>query len=454
MFTAHIGRRVLALYNTRQGTDHTLRSFFDGEFHRLFYDEDRYLMKAGNSKFGQLVNNRKSLAKAAKVDGQLLADLMPGHRRDALAAFHADAETLEEAHGHLVQGGFARDVDASTSGQVTDLARTIDADEVYASWIGAAAGVGVAGGLNLLVDDDTVLEGILDGWQVYRQYLRDTEGMPGNQIETWNGQWLRHRFSQHYDARRPLRDWKPDVKPGPRLNTADWVRVVFALARALDGAERPALAYVYSFGQTNKTIGFVQLDLPSVSNLYDLYVRLFGMPTAMDGLDPRAVFEQFYATEFSVYRACQEGTIGVRALEPKALRQYMPGGDTRLPKPPTSDAAEKVVPYRIYQTWIVAMLHSNEKLLDLAQRTADALVAYTHSDDRAKATGQRTVENEVLKASRLRDFVDKLTKVVDGSSAEDAALFDGLVQEMMRMSGSDVPLLLTLIRFKYAVARA
>ncbi len=193
----------------------------------------------------------------------------------------------------------------------------------------------------------------------------------------------------------------------------------------------------------------MQLDLPRVASLFDLYVHLFGMPEATGGIDPKRLFEHLYTTEFSVYRACQEGSIGVRALEPEALRQYM-RGDVSLPKPPAAGSPEKAVSFNIYQTWIIAMLHSNDKLLDLAQRTAEALYTRATNDDRGKATSQRAVE-DILKASRLREFIERLTPVV---SSDDSDLFDCLVGEMMQMSSSDVPLLLTLIRFKYAVARA
>lgn len=70
MYTPLLGRRLLDRANARDGRDRTPAEFFVEEFHRLVFDDDDYLMPAGNSKFGQLVNNRKKNQAAAEREGR------------------------------------------------------------------------------------------------------------------------------------------------------------------------------------------------------------------------------------------------------------------------------------------------------------------------------------------------------------------------------------------------
>lgn len=437
MYTAYIGRRLLDLYNQhrRDGPSLNPRAFFDEVFFPLFFDDERYLMLANNSKFDQKAKQKKA------------GD--PEERREALSSFHKDILTLDEPHGHLYLGGTARELDAATSGQITDVKIPVNADEVYLSWFGTAASVGVRGGLSMLIDADEVLLALVDGWAQYRDYLRQTGFLKAYQIDSWNGWWLIHRFSDSFIADDPLRDLPevPQVKNGiAAFSTPPWMRVLFALAGRNEVQRQTT--YVYSFGQTNTTIGFVVIDLQEVRRLPTLYERLFGKQPAFVG---RRQFIQMYEPAYGFRRACEMGSIGLRAIEPDKLRNYMPlpGSRNLLPVPPSGkNEREQELSFAIYQTWIIAMLN-NEELLAFARETADALHAFAATDIRGKVTNKRTVEN-VLGSTHRRAFIDNLIEVLksDGTHAE---TFDRLVTEIVKMPANDFPLLLTLIRFKYAL---
>lgn len=427
MYTAPIGQRALKRYNARQGTDHTLRTFFDEVFFPLFFDDPRYLMWVNNAPFDQISKQKKAGDRE--------------ERRDALAKLHVGAGALTEPLGHLVLGGKAADVDASTSGQVTDLVLPASANEAYASWIGAACGIGVAGGLSLLIDHDVVLDALLEGWEVYRTWLKQTPDFQPSQINSWNGWWLIHRFSDAFDEDDPAASFMPSTKKSTgrlKLDTPPWSRVLFALGFGTQGARQTA--YVYSLGNTNKTLGFLQIDLPEVYGLPALYRSLFAGQDTLTSEQVAALWE----TEFGFERACQQGVLGTRSLMPKHLQKYMPAG--ALPKAPRSESDH--VTFRIYQTWIIAMLTNNEELLTFAEESAIALHEAASPDDRGRASNQRQVE-EVLKAGSRRPFVDAVTAVVsrDGTHAEP---LNRLVHEVMKMPATDVPLFLSLLRFKYA----
>jgi hypothetical protein len=432
MYTAHIGRRALARYNARHGTNHTPRTFFDVVFFSLFFDDPRYLMWVNNAPFDQISKQKRA--------GE------PKERRDALARLHSGAEVLTEPLSHLVLGGKAADLDASTSGQVTDLILPASADEAYASWIGTACGIGVAGGLSLLIEHDAVLDALLDGWQVYRDWLRQTPDFQPSQMDSWNGWWLIHRFSDTYDEDDPTAGFLPSTKKGTgayrlKLDTPPWSRVLFALAFGTQGARQ--IAYVYSLGNTNKTLGFLQIDLPEVYGLPALYRHLFAAQDALTAEEIATLWE----TEFGFERACQQGVLGTRSLEPKHLRKYMP---TRrdagtLPNAPHNESDH--VTFRIYQTWIIAMLSNNEELLAFAEESANALHEAARPSG-SKTTNQRQVD-EVLKAGSRKPFVEAITAVVERDGTHAKAL-NRLVHAVMTMPATDVPLFLSLLRFKYA----
>lgn len=434
MYSAYIGRRILERYNIRNGTDYEPRTFFDEVFFPLFFDDERYLMWVNNSKFDQKSKQKKA------------GD--PAERREALASFHADAAVLTEPHGHLLLGGYARELDAPTSGQVTAIAVPVATDDVYLSWMGAASGIGVAGGFSILLDHPTILDALLEGWDAYRSWLTMNPSTKPQQIDSWNGWWLMHRLHPDFDTEDPLVDFMPGIKAATlgwthQLETPPWGQVMFALARVAGG--KPLTAYVYTFGNTNKTIGFIRLDLPQVSSLPALYERLFGFSGGLN----RSAIEIMWDTEMGFTRACEQGYIGTQAMEPRALRKYMPDHRSPgiLPKPPKGEA--DAITFRIYQTWIIAMLN-NEQLLALAGDAARALSEHAGSAKRALATQKRAVEN-VLSASTRTAFVEGLTSILEEDCTH-ASLFDTLVTQVVKMPSSDFPLLMTLLRFKYALA--
>ncbi|SDM51683.1 hypothetical protein SAMN05421823_1155 [Catalinimonas alkaloidigena] len=439
MYTAHIGRRLLTLYNEhrREGPPLTPRQFFDDVFFPLVFNHERYLMLANNSKFDQAAKQQKKRPLTEEV------------RREALLLFHTDVARLDEPQGHLYLGGSARGVEAATSSQITSVCIPVDADEIYLTWMGAAAGVGVKGGMSMLIDHDAVLLALLEGWKQYRSKMEALPTLKPYQIDTWNGWWLIHRFDEEFDETDPLRDFplgasgEPVAKDGKHAySTPPWIRVVFALTSLPDA--RDLISYVYSFGQTNTTVGFIPLKLPEVGRLPLLYERLFG---AHQGRDRRSL-KRLYDTELGFTTACQQGAIGLRAIEPKDLRKHMPSrfNGITLPKHPKKESDQ--ITHDIYITWIIAMLNNNEDLLKQTEQTAEALHQFTQQAKRGKQTHKTMVE-EALKANGRRQFVEALTPILEEEDGTHKELFNRLVHEVVTMPESNVPLFLTLLRFKF-----
>lgn len=291
----------------------------------------------------------------------------------------------------------------------------------------------------MLIDEDSVLRALLEGWELYRTYLDQTPGLKGNQITTWNGQWLAHRFGWDYHPEDPLRDFDPHVT-STGISTKDWAQLLFALARHLP--DRQLTVYLYSLGNTNQTIGFRKLLLPEVQHMAELHERLFG---DVEGVSARRLADAFEPA-FSIYRACKQGAIGLKALQPDRLRKYMPGRrDSKMPG--TTRSENKFTRYLIFQTWIIAMLN-NEDLIDTTEQLAEALREYAQSDDTTTTT-KRTAE-QVLEASHRREFLESLSVVIK-DDATHADLIDEIGDEVVKMPSSDFPLFATLLRLKYHV---
>jgi hypothetical protein len=437
MYTAYIGQRIIDLYNEEVRDDEPLspREFFDEVFFPVFFDHKKYLMWVNNAPFDQAYKQRKNTPLTAEV------------REEALTKFHEDVNELEEPYNHLYIGGIDGNVTEYTSGQQTNLPLSAEPDEVYATWIGSAAGIGVSSGLSLLIDEDEVLLALLEGWEQCRRFMEQTPNVRAHKVNSWNGWWITHRFGPDYRTDDPLRDLDPKMsKKGKELEfaTREWAQVLFTLARQFP--KRKPTAYIYNISyRRNTTVGFRPLHLPEIQRLTEWYTHLFG---DVEGVRPQALAE-VYKAAFSFYRACEQGTIGLKAIEPNKLQQYMPSGRGETKQPSAPSTQNQRTRHYIFQTWIIAMLN-NEELLEVAGNAAEALRAHAKSGKRGRATPKRRAE-QVLDASNKRGFVEQLTEVLE-NDGEHAAHFEELVEQVVTMPASDFPLFLTLIKFKYVAA--
>ncbi len=105
----------------------------------------------------------------------------------------------------------------------------------------------------------------------------------------------------------------------------NWSRLFFNLSHTL--GDRTLTGYVFSLGQTNKTIGFLPFYFHQARNLIYHYRQLFGENAAIK--DSRA-YETMFGIHFS--RACELGAIGLQALQPGDLKTYFHQAKSRTSK--------------------------------------------------------------------------------------------------------------------------
>jgi len=435
MIAANIGKIFLDAYNEKFKRSYTAKEFFVEIYYEIFFNHNKYMMSAGNS---PLENPKISWDKMRT--GQIPYETV-GKRNERFVKTIEKIET-KPADASIAIGFPTLDLSAPTSGQITNMDLPLKKEEMYLSWIGSGFGIGVQSGkdgLSLLFSNKQILLDLFDGWQVYRDFLNKIPGLRGNQINTWNGQWLAHRYDKYaFDASNPTASFNPfgTMKDGGmEVNTQSWTKVLVGVARTYP--EVSLTAYIYSLGQVNITVGFVPFELPRIRQPFELYEKYFGTTR-------REQVDQLFGTALGFTKACQMGAIGVNALEPKGFRDCLDKGIIPRYNP---DNEEKTINFNTYQIWLLAMLN-NEQLWEKAQQIAATLNNYSLSDKNARKVKSQEVAN-LLASVNKKQFIESLTEIVKESPATDQLAEMALLINSMPID--NVPYFLALIRFQYAV---
>lgn len=435
MITSNIGKIFLDAYNEEYGTNYDARGFFLEQFYPLFFDQNKYMMTAGNSPLENPKLSWDDMIKGKKPYET------PEQRKSRFEKLIKKIDE-SEADASIARGYASLDVTATTSGQVTDMRLPDSQEEIYTSWIGDALGIGVQGGFSILFSKKEILLDIFKGWKLYRESLNKTSMLKGNQINTWNGQWLSHYYDDRlYDEKMPLAGYNPynTNKDGLiNIDTQTWTKILIGISRKYDNSQ--LLGYIYSIGQTNTTIGFVPFDLSQIRRPIHLYKKIFGMHNSRNA-------EDLWGTAHGFKTACTYGGIGIKAMEPKGLQDYVyPKGnkDPKQPKAPKNENEQ--INFNVYKIWILAMLN-NDDLWEKSQELAELLNEASCNKDKSISTKPKNLVEAMLNATNKKLFVEAATEVIPFINKIDE--FKGIVKEIHSMPTDNVPYFLTLLRFQY-----
>jgi hypothetical protein len=432
MITSVIGRTFLNAYNEKYGKGYSPKEFFEEEYWSLFYNHPKYMQWVTNSPFVQMKTGQKPHL------------LNLDERKEKLEAL------FEKAKNEIPDASFALGFPASenkeyasTSGLVSDLIIPVDEDEVYLSWIGSGLGITVAGGFSILFDNPIITLKTFEGWKNYRKYLNDPtlDKLRGNQINTWNGQWLTYsmdpdKFREDFDFTELQSNgiFKVDTSLA-EVNTVNWSQLFFSLSQVFHKEE--LMGYVYGFGQTNKTIGFIPFQFKSGTRLKDVYSQLFGGKYSNS-----KEFESLFGMH--IKRACELGSIGLLALRPDSLVKYMQDGKNLNFK-----KEEDLINYQAYKTWLIAMLSKNkEQITDYTMEMAKTIHRYRAGG--TKLDRKTLIEKELLVSSTKKAFIEALTKMVKDMDESDLGSMKKLRDEVHLMTNEEFTYFCTLLKFDYA----
>ncbi|WNJ20034.1 hypothetical protein [Pontibacter sp. G13] len=461
MYTATVGRTFLDEYNRRNQTNLSAKEFFDEVLFSVIFDHPKYLMWVQNSPFVQGLGKKKPFFNADERVERLekLHEKITGGATDASIALGFPASDDEKF--------------ATTSGLVSFEDLPVEAEDVYCSWIGAALSVGVAGGYTILFNDPNVSYQVFEGWQKYRELLQDSvlqNKIPSNKLSTWNGQWLwfRNNEDEYFPEFRfaDLVRLESIFSIEPKeiaINTVPWSRLFFALSSSYSG--KSMMAYVSSLGQTNKTVGFIPMKLQTGDFIHQVYQKLFGMDNYQIN---KKEFESLFGKH--IKRACELGSIGLQALEPKNLRKYF-GNDSnlKLAKPKVSrkktdsdeeyqEKVEKahakdhqnIITFHVYKTWLIAMIAKNKtEISDYTREIAKALMEFREN---SRGTKGKNLLDKLFANKRKENFLEYLTELInsEGSSKEIADQMNLLRDRVHFMNREDFTYFVALLKFDYA----
>jgi hypothetical protein len=461
MITVSIGKTFLKAFNKEYNKQLSAKDFFDQEYFELFFNHPKYLQWPTNSPFVQMKKGQKPhllkpedrLEKLENLHNKIMAG-----EKDASIAIGFPASEVKEF--------------ATTSGLITDIDLSFENEEIYLSWIGSGLSIGVAGGFSILFDQPEIVLRTYEGWKIYRQFLNDPtlEKLAGNKISSWNGQWLSYAFSEdyreHFDfgSLDQLGFFKHD-KTATIIETVKWSRLFFNLSRQFP--DKTYTGYVFSLGQTNKTLGFFPFKFQHAQKIIFFYKKLFGENAALK--DAR-YYEFMYGIH--IRRACEQGAIGIQALEPEGLRKYfdkdtMPNlKKSEMPKKGKlteeeyqvaqeqanqKDFEDKIIPFRIYKTWLLAMITKNkEEMSDYTGEVAEALYRYRVADKAGSKKRSNIVQNQLLTSNSKKPFLEALTEIIKDVDENNLEVFKDLRDRVHMMNNEDFGYFVVLLKFDYA----
>ena len=188
-------------------------------------------------------------------------------------------------------------------------------------------------------------------------------------------------------------------------------------------------------------MGFIPFCLSHIRKPIQLYAKLFGTEEGIQA-------EELWGTENGLRACCQKGAIGIEAMQPKGLRQYMVADkDKGLRLPKLND--NQIINFHTYQIWLLAMLN-NEELWTKSLEFAKTLQAYVNNDKKlSKKRGNQV--NNILATTSKKAFLQTLTEIVP--DVESFKEIEENAKVVHMMPTDNVPYYLTLIRFHYAGLR-
>ncbi|HUH74244.1 MAG TPA: hypothetical protein VLZ75_07535 [Chitinophagales bacterium] len=432
MITSLIGKKFLEAYNNKHAKKYTAKEFFEEKYFELFFNHSKYMQWVTNSPFVQMKGKQKvhlltNLERKEKLES--LFEKIENETPDASFALGYSASEVKEY--------------ASTSGLVSDIIIKSNEEEIFLSWIGSGLGIGVAGGFTILINNPKVLLETYDGWKYYRKYLNEPslEKLRGNQINSWNGQWLTYKLGKDYRENFDFAEltkqkiFKVDEKLA-EVETVNWSNLFFSLSRLFP--DDILNSYIYSFGQTNKTIGFIPIYLKSGKTLKDVFKKLYPTENSFEKIEFQSLFGMH------IKRACELGSIGLNALRPNSLKKYMEGDNNLSFK----NEDDNLI-YQSYKTWLIAMISKNkEEIKDYTLELAYLIQKYRSG---AKGTDRKNlIEKDLLGAKSKKGFIDALADMINGVDKGDLSAIKNLKDEVHLMTNEEFGYFNTLLKFDYA----
>ncbi len=465
MIASKIGRTFLKAYNQKYDKEYSPKEFFIEVYWELVFNHPLYLISGGNSPFE---NPKISWKKGDRPSVE--------NRKDRLEKMISKIES--DVVDASIVIGFPASIEKEfgpTSGNVTDIKIDISYEEKYLSWIGGTLGITVAGGLSILFDNAKVLLATFEGWKKYREFLNDKsiDKLAGNKVNSWNGQWLSFYFSEDYFDNPDFSSLTDEGfftegsgqdKGFIVVETIKWSRLFFNLSRKLPN--QILTGYVYSLGQTNKTIGFIPFKFSDAKSLSETYKKLFG---DFDAMEQQKDYEELMGKK--IKDACKLGSVGIQALEPKGLTEYFKDKAkilkfTKSAKAKNNESEEdfvfreqktkkkqyeELITFRTYKIWLITMITKNkEEVLDYTSDIAKKLSEFKLAGDKKISAKRGHLIDNLFSAGNKKIFLSNLTDILKLEEDKNRDYLKELRDRVHLMNNEDFGYFVTLLKFDFA----
>jgi hypothetical protein len=225
------------------------------------------------------------------------------------------------------------------------------------------------------------------------------------------------------------------------LPTINWVQILLGIS--LHFSDEDLLGYLYILDKSNTTIGFIPFIMRDIKKPNQFYENIFGKSSLLQNYK---TIEKIYGTAVGLKKACNQGSIGVKAMEPKGLRDFFPNGRETKKIVYIKNDYEQEITFNTYLIWILAMLN-NEKLWDISREIAQQLITYKKGAEKARTNRTANIE-ALLASSRRKQFLQNLIPIVEDDKTVD---FENIGKIVHFMPEDNFPYFNTLLKFQYVI---
>lgn len=141
------------------------------------------------------------------------------------------------------------------------------------------------------------------------------------------------------------------------------------------------------------------------------------------------------------------GSIGVEAMEPKGLRDYMPNNDKTKKISYSENNDEQKIKFETYKIWLLAMLN-NEQLWDKSLEFANVLLQYESGAGKAKTDRTNSVKT-LLGSVTAKQFLQNLIPIIE-QDKDNNSKYENMGKEIHFLPRDNFSYFNTLVRLQYA----
>ena len=156
---------------------------------------------------------------------------------------------------------------------------------------------------------------------------------------------------------------------------------------------------------------------------------------------------KLYGTAIGFNQACKMGSIGVEAMEPKGLRDYMPNNDKTKKISCSENDDEQKIKLETYKIWLLAMLN-NEQLWNISIDFSNLLLQYEKGAGKAKTDRSNNVKT-LLGSVTTKQFLQNLICIME-QDKENNAKYEAMAKEVHFLPRENFSYFITLIKLQYA----